>query len=106
MPGAGGSSAGGVHSTSERAMAASVKIEFDDGSRVISQTLEEAAGAGVTDARVGSSELSGDKRPSSCSIDAFYEVRDVGTYRRRLCRTPSLLPLDVGCIYTRHRSIN
>lgn len=55
-------------------MAASVKIEFDDGSRVISQTLEEASGAGVTDARVGSSALSADKRPSSCSIDDFYEV--------------------------------
>lgn len=55
-------------------MAASVKIEFDDGSRVISQTLEEAAGAGVMDARIGSSALSADKRPSSCSIDDFYEV--------------------------------
>eukprot|EP00903_Cladosiphon_okamuranus_P014029 g13046.t1 len=55
-------------------MAASVKIEFDDGSRVISQTLDEAAGAGVTDTRVGSSGLSADKRPSSCSIDDFYEI--------------------------------
>eukprot|EP00752_Nemacystus_decipiens_P011623 g10318.t1 len=55
-------------------MAASVKIEFDDGSRVIRQTLEEAAGAGVTDARAGSPALSVDKRPSSCSIHDFYEI--------------------------------
>lgn len=51
-------------------MAASVKIEFDDGSRVISQTLEEAAG--VVDA--GGSSGAGEKRPTSCSIDEFYEV--------------------------------
>lgn len=55
-------------------MAASLKIEFDDGSRVISQTLEEASGSGVADVRAGSSGLSGDKRPSTCSIDDFYEV--------------------------------
>lgn len=55
-------------------MAASVKIEFDDGSRVISQTLEDAAD--VVDPRSGGGVvLSVGKRPSSCSIDDFYEVR-------------------------------
>lgn len=74
-------------------MAASVKIEFDDGSRVISQTLEEAAGAGVTDARVGSSAVSADKRPSACSIDDFYEVR--GSKAVCLSRIAPLLYLPV-----------
>lgn len=57
-------------------MAASVKIEFDDGSRVISQTLEDAAE--VVDPRIaGGGVLSVGKRPASCSIDDFYEVRPV-----------------------------
>lgn len=57
-------------------MAASVKIEFDDGSRVISQTLEEADGVGGLSGAgshgVGASL--GDKRPVTCSMDEFYEV--------------------------------
>lgn len=52
-------------------MAASVKIEFDDGSRVISQTLEDAAG--VADAG-GNAVVLGDKRPASCSMDDYYEA--------------------------------
>lgn len=53
-------------------MAASVKIEFDDGSRVISQTLEDAAG--VADAG-GNAVVLGDKRPASCPMDDYYEAR-------------------------------
>lgn len=84
-------------------MAASVKIEFDDGSRVISQTLEEAAGAGVTDARVGSSGLSADKRPPSCSIDDFYEVRlRLLDYSSASCPAPlTLSPVVDSKPYTR-----
>lgn len=53
-------------------MAASVKIEFDDGSRVISQTLEDAAG--VADAGGNAAVVLGDKRPASCSMDDYYEA--------------------------------
>lgn len=52
-------------------MAASVKIEFDDGSRVISQTLEDAAGF------MGEKEHTvrrGDIRSSSCSLEDYFEV--------------------------------
>ncbi|CAB1109292.1 unnamed protein product [Ectocarpus sp. CCAP 1310/34] len=53
-------------------MAASVKIEFDDGSRVISQTLEDVAE--VVDPRIAAGRvLSVGNRPASCSIDDFYE---------------------------------
>lgn len=53
-------------------MAASVKIEFDDGSRVISQTLEDAAGVAGAG---GNDVVLGDKRPASCSMDDYYEAR-------------------------------
>lgn len=49
-----------------------MKIEFDDGSRVISQSLEDASGAAI--GAGGDAVLSGDKRPASCSIDDFYEA--------------------------------
>lgn len=84
-------------------MAASVKIEFDDGSRVISQTLEEAAG--VTDARVASSALSGDKRPSSCSIDVFYEVRMPAVHVHRSSNWRSNASTSSTLFYTRHQAL-
>lgn len=49
-------------------MAASIKIEFDDGSRVISQTLEDAAG------EIEKQGLLASPRPESCSMDDFYEA--------------------------------
>lgn len=51
-------------------MAASVKIEFDDGSRVISQTLEDSQDPGGA----GHGVPNKDQRPATCSIDIFYEV--------------------------------
>lgn len=49
-------------------MAASVRIEFDDGSRAIQQDLEGgASGANAADGPR-------DGRPSSCSIEDFYEA--------------------------------
>ena len=51
-----------------------MKIEFDDGSRVVSQTLEEAAGA--VDVR-GNVVRRGERRPRSCSLDDYYEVGSV-----------------------------
>lgn len=52
-------------------MAASVKIEFDDGSRVISQTLEDASGVAGAG---GNAVLSVGRRPESSSIEDFYEA--------------------------------
>ena len=62
-------------------MAASVKIEFDDGSRVISQTLEDAAGVAGAG---GNGVVLGEERPASCSMDDYYEARRI--------RKRSLLP--------------
>ncbi|CAM9691700.1 unnamed protein product, partial [Ectocarpus sp. 13 AM-2016] len=77
-------------------MAASVKIEFDDGSRVISQTLEDSAE--VVDPRIaGGGVLSVGKRPTSCSIDDFYEIPRTtsfiadGNFRRVALQFPDAL---------------
>lgn len=51
-------------------MAASVKIEFDDGSRVISQTLDDSQDPGGMEHGVPNK----DERPATCSVDIFYEV--------------------------------
>lgn len=51
-------------------MAASVKIEFDDGSRVISQKVEDVEDGGGAGRGVPRKEV----RPASCSIDVFYEA--------------------------------
>lgn len=51
-------------------MAASVKIEFDDGSRVISQKVEDTEEGGGAERGVSRKDV----RPKSCSIDVFYEA--------------------------------
>lgn len=95
-----------------------MKIEFDDGSRAISQTLEEASG--VLDAR-GSTVISGDKRPDSCSMDDFYEARldrlsvwfekqsatwqrlRVPNYHWHVCCRPAVLLLSMIAIFCLRR---
>ncbi|CAM9199138.1 unnamed protein product [Discosporangium mesarthrocarpum] len=56
-------------------MAAAVKIEFDDGSRVISKTLDEGGLYG--------DQLKGCGRPSKFSLEEFYEIPRTADFIRR-----------------------
>lgn len=58
-------------------MAASVKIEFDDGSRVMSETLDggiDGSGGGGGGVESGGLSRNIYGRPVSCPLDDFYEA--------------------------------